>query len=268
VAPARGNGLVVTWAGRRVLALDLTVGAAGSVTSLRLRRTLRHQLQGVADLGPRGRAATVVQLAAHGHGALGQLAKVEQALLEGAGANGFVGELWTLERIAVVMFLPYPEALKGELDLLAGHIDTATDELEHAFALACQLGDPCWEAMAARGLGLLNATRGDHATATAWLSEAHTRNNRVTDRYQWVSAYVLDARIATALDHHDDNAGQLIDTLASLAARCDMRELVVRAHLYRGRLGDPAALASARLLGEESSRVVDCRCWHDHAAAS
>ena len=32
-----------------------------------------------------------------------QLAKVEQALLEGADANGFVGELWTLERIAVVI---------------------------------------------------------------------------------------------------------------------------------------------------------------------
>jgi transposase len=32
-----------------------------------------------------------------------QLATVEQALLEGAGANGFVGELWTLERIAVVI---------------------------------------------------------------------------------------------------------------------------------------------------------------------
>jgi transposase len=31
-----------------------------------------------------------------------QLARVEQALLEGAGANGFIGELWTLERIAVV----------------------------------------------------------------------------------------------------------------------------------------------------------------------
>jgi transposase len=32
-----------------------------------------------------------------------QLAHVEQALLEGATANGFVGELWTLERIAVVI---------------------------------------------------------------------------------------------------------------------------------------------------------------------
>jgi transposase len=32
-----------------------------------------------------------------------QLARVEQALLEGATANGFVGELWTLDRIAAVI---------------------------------------------------------------------------------------------------------------------------------------------------------------------
>jgi hypothetical protein len=32
-----------------------------------------------------------------------QLAQVEQALLEGVGANGFVGELWTLERVATVI---------------------------------------------------------------------------------------------------------------------------------------------------------------------
>jgi transposase len=31
------------------------------------------------------------------------LAQVEQALLEGATDNGFVGELWTLERIATVI---------------------------------------------------------------------------------------------------------------------------------------------------------------------
>ena len=33
----------------------------------------------------------------------GQLAQVEQALLAGATANGFVGELWTLERVALVI---------------------------------------------------------------------------------------------------------------------------------------------------------------------
>jgi transposase len=32
-----------------------------------------------------------------------QLAQVEQALLQGATANGFVGELWTLDRIATVI---------------------------------------------------------------------------------------------------------------------------------------------------------------------
>jgi transposase len=32
-----------------------------------------------------------------------QLGQVEQALLEGATANGFVGELWTLDRISVVI---------------------------------------------------------------------------------------------------------------------------------------------------------------------
>jgi transposase len=32
-----------------------------------------------------------------------QLATVERALLEGAGAHGFVGELWTLDRVATVI---------------------------------------------------------------------------------------------------------------------------------------------------------------------
>jgi tetratricopeptide (TPR) repeat protein len=146
-------------------------------------------------------------------------------------------------------FLPWPEALQAELDLRAGRVDVAADQLEHAWALACHLGDPCWEGTTARGLGLLSAARGDHAGAMAWLTEARTRCNRTTDRYQWVSAYVLDAAIATALDHDDVAEGaRLVDALASLAARGDMRELVVRAHLHRGRLGDTSALATARLL--------------------
>jgi hypothetical protein len=146
-------------------------------------------------------------------------------------------------------FLPWPEALKAELDLRSGRVDLAADQFEHAWALARHLDDPCWEGMAARGLGLLNAARGDPAKATAWLSEARTRCNRTTDRYQWVSAHVLDTNITVALDHGDDaEATQLVDALASLAARADMRELVVRAHLHRTRLGDPSALATARLL--------------------
>ncbi len=146
-------------------------------------------------------------------------------------------------------FLPWPQALEGELELRAGRLAAAGERFEHAYALACQLGDPCWEGMAARGLGLLRATVGDHAKATAWLEEAHVRCTRVSDRYQWVRGHVLDAMVATAIDQHDHaRAGRLADGLAALAARGGMRELVVRAHLHRSHLGDPTALASARLL--------------------
>jgi hypothetical protein len=64
--------------------------------------------------------------------------------------------------------------------------------------------------------------------------------------------HVLDATITTALDVGDQpGARRLSATLAILAARCDMRELVVRAHLHGARLGDRAALRQARLLGAD-----------------
>jgi DNA-binding SARP family transcriptional activator len=63
-------------------------------------------------------------------------------------------------------FLPWPQTLRAELDLYAGDLDGAADGLEQAWVLACQLNDPCWEGMAARGLGMLNTGRGDHAAAT------------------------------------------------------------------------------------------------------
>ena len=149
-------------------------------------------------------------------------------------------------------FLPWPQALRAELDLYAGRVDVATDGFEQAWELGCQLGDPCWEGMAARGLGLLNASLGRQATAVGWLDEAAVRSNRVTDRYQWLHGHVLDTVIGAALDRGDDRrAGALVATLESLAARCDLRELVVRAQLHRSRLGDQTALASARLLGSD-----------------
>ncbi|MFC4945409.1 BTAD domain-containing putative transcriptional regulator [Pseudonocardia sp. GCM10023141] len=147
-------------------------------------------------------------------------------------------------------FLPWPQALRAELDLRAGDLDGAADGLERAWVLACQLGDPCWEGMAARGLGLLHTVRGDHTAATGWLVEAAARCNRSSDRYQWVHAHVLDTAITTALDRADhQTAAPLVTRLGALAARCDMQELVVRAHLHRSRLGDRTALAAARMLG-------------------
>jgi transposase len=57
----------------------------------------RWQAEGVDGLRSRGPTGPSPKLSA------AQLARVEQALLEGATANGFVGELWTLDRIAIVI---------------------------------------------------------------------------------------------------------------------------------------------------------------------
>jgi DNA-binding SARP family transcriptional activator len=148
-----------------------------------------------------------------------------------------------------IAFLPWPQALNAELDWYAGDVEAATDGFEQAWVLSCQLNDPCWEGMAARGLGLLSAGRGDDAGATEWLEQAAARSCREPDRYQWVHGHVLDAAITAALNREDEvRARPLVSRLAALAARCEMRELVVRAKLHQARLGDTLAAKSARLL--------------------
>ncbi|GAA1588073.1 hypothetical protein GCM10009789_47010 [Kribbella sancticallisti] len=151
-----------------------------------------------------------------------------------------------------IAFLPWPQTLQAELDLYAGDLEAATDGFEQAWVLGCQLNDPYWEGMAGRGLGILSAGRGDYDGATEWLSQAAARASREPDRYQWVHAHVLDTAVTSALDRDDDErARPLVAQLDALAARCDMRELMVRAKLHQARLGDPQAAAAARLLGAE-----------------
>jgi DNA-binding SARP family transcriptional activator len=169
-----------------------------------------------------------------------------------------VGEsLELVQRQRWLAFMPWPQAIRAELDLRSGDLDGAADQFEQAWLLACQVGDPCWESMAARGLGLLHANRGDYRAATTWLDEAAVRATRVADRYQWMHGHVLDAAITNALDNGEPNAAApLVANLSSLAARAEMRELVVRAHLHRHHLGDGSALATARLHGAEISYPV------------
>jgi ATP/maltotriose-dependent transcriptional regulator MalT len=42
-------------------------------------------------------------------------------------------------------FLPWPQVLRAECLAEAGLRDEASEDAEQAFALACELGDPCWE---------------------------------------------------------------------------------------------------------------------------
>jgi tetratricopeptide (TPR) repeat protein len=149
-------------------------------------------------------------------------------------------------------FLPWPQALRAELDLRTGGLRSDIGGIEQAWMLACQLGDPCWEAMTARVLGMVSARNGDRSRATTWLEEALRRCGSVTDQYQWVRAAVLDSMIDLAIDSGDhDRAPELIETLATLAARCEMREMLVYSHLHRARLGDADAVDAGRLLARD-----------------
>jgi tetratricopeptide (TPR) repeat protein len=150
-----------------------------------------------------------------------------------------------------VSFRPWPETIRGEIDFQRGDVDVAAERLEQAFALGCHVADPCWEGAAARMLGLVEAERGRSALALEWLEQARTRAARVPDTYAWVVANILDALAGLAVDEGLPSAPAVVDSLEQLAARSNMRELVVRALVHRARLDRPESLISARELASE-----------------
>jgi DNA-binding SARP family transcriptional activator len=163
-----------------------------------------------------------------------------------------------------VAYQPFPEALRAEVALRQGDPGHAIALLDHAFPLGCRIGDPCWEATAARAKGLVHEAAGERPAAVAWLREAATRAVRVADPWVWMHAWCLEALAAVAIADDAPDARELVDKLETVAARGDLRELVVRAALHRARLGDPAGLEPARLLGE----AIDNPALHAGLAAT
>jgi DNA-binding SARP family transcriptional activator len=146
-------------------------------------------------------------------------------------------------------FLPWPQALRAEADLQQRDVDGAAARFEHAFALGCQIGDPCWEGLAARGLGLVHAARDDVDAAVTTLLDARRRAVRLPDGYVWVHAYVLDALATVGVARRLPHAAEWVAELAALAGRCGMAELAARAAVHRWGLGDAAARDAAWALG-------------------
>lgn len=156
-----------------------------------------------------------------------------------------------VEARGMTAFVPWPESFRGELDLVLGDLDSAEARFEHAFALGCQVGDPCWESIALRGLGLAAAARGDVSRALDLLVEAPKLCRRLPDTYLWIEAYGLDALCAVAVEHQAAATVRWIDELEAIAARRGIRELLLRATVYRVRLGEPGALDAARSLAAQ-----------------
>lgn len=144
-----------------------------------------------------------------------------------------------------VSYAAWPESFRAEVDRLEGRHDKAVVRYTRAFALSCQVADPCWEGVAARGHGLLEAEAGHPDAALDWLTDADTRCLRWPDPYQWIHAYVLDATCQVAVAAGSPRAGAWVDQLLDVAARSAMQELVVRAHVHAARLGRDGAAAAA-----------------------
>ena len=80
-------------------------------------------------------------------------------------------------------------------------MDAAEARFEHAFAIGCEVGDPCWESIGLRRLGLVGRARGDATRALELLAEARKRCRRLPDTYSWIETYALDALCAVAVEH-------------------------------------------------------------------
>jgi DNA-binding SARP family transcriptional activator len=172
-------------------------------------------------------------------GELDEAAETGQRAVELARSEG-----WT-------SFAPYPETWVA-LTELGQHRVTEADELfEHAWAIACQIGDVCWQTFALRGLGLVSADRSRTDDAIEQLREAPTHCRRMPDAYRWAEAYALEALVDVAIGAGDERATTWLHQLDDMVARHGFRELQVRAHLHHARLGDPDAWSLASMLAAE-----------------
>ncbi len=157
-------------------------------------------------------------------------------------------------------FLPWPQALRAHCLAAAEQWDEARNDAEQAFALACQLGDPCWEGMAGRALALLALHAGDPAGASEWIIEARRRCDRVPDRYVWVSGFVALGQLEIAVRHQPDLVMPLARRLYQDALRTDLPEFIAWALIHQAEAGDRASLPLAQAMaGEVTNPALQAR---------
>lgn len=149
-------------------------------------------------------------------------------------------------RACWMALLPLPDALLAEVQMQSGDLKAAESRLERAFVMGRQLDDPCLESITMRGLGLVAVAQGQASRGYRLLVDAPRLSRRLPDSYRWIEAYGLDALCTVAIAQGQAAAPRWIADLETLAARCGMRELLVRALLHRARLGETAAFEVAR----------------------
>lgn len=163
----------------------------------------------------------------------------EAQLLAGESRSRAVDQRW-------YAFVPWPQAIYAETLTTEGRWDEARGEAEEAFALACELGDPCWEGMAARAMSLVVQHEGDRQGGWNWILDARRRSDRVADRYAWISCHIGLTQLDLAAQHQPHLVPALAERLLVDAERADLAEFRAWALLHQVRRDDPLTLVRAR----------------------
>ena len=186
---------------------------------------------------------------AFGLSMLGRVSLLQGRLAEATELLSTAGDI--AERDHWLSFLPWPQALLGQAWLSLGDLDAAARTLEQSFARACQIGDPCWEGISARGLALLHDASGDADAAFSVLLDARRRANRLADPYLWLDVHILDALCELGRRHRHVRTAAWVEEMHRRASRAGMRELTVRAMLHGAALGDRGDAEAAALLAAD-----------------
>ena len=127
-------------------------------------------------------------------------------------------------------FRPFPEALLAESSRRAGDLRRGRDLAEHAYVLAEQVGDPCWESLSLRALGLLSIDGGDLDQGVAMLKQAPLQCRRLPDTWRWIEMWGYAALVDIGDRHHLDGTPNWQEQLETEAAAMGMRPLIERVH--------------------------------------
>jgi DNA-binding SARP family transcriptional activator len=156
-----------------------------------------------------------------------------------ADADAWLGRCLDLvEEQRWIAFRPWAVAMLGESKVRqATEPDGLRPGLEEAFALSCQLRDPCWEGAVGRTLALTYEAAGALEPAMSWLALARRSCQRDSDTYSALHVEILANQAAIARRQgRPELARNAAREWASLAVRNHMDLHVERATAFIGAL--------------------------------
>jgi DNA-binding SARP family transcriptional activator len=120
--------------------------------------------------------------------------------------------------------LPWPMLARASCAFTCGDRSLARDGFAEALTIGAEIGDPCWEALALRGLASVRNLDGDRRGATELLGEALSCCRRYPDVYAWARALIL-----TDLNELEDGGDRRhVEEAVALAVAGPMPDLAER----------------------------------------